>query len=160
MRYSLVKVLLTVSPFRPFHPPEPRVFSRRPELLNSLSIYSCQLFVAAKKPNSFAIKQIQTLCTKHPGWGIPLRQLRVLCVSALSLLVDSLILCFHGVTNPFFRNSFIFTSMQNPRGVALLEWQMHPRAAKFLECAFTPNHALTPLPAVFTQDDRVGRVSG
>jgi hypothetical protein len=28
----------------------------------------------------------------------------------------SLILCFHALTNPFSRNSFLFTSMQNPRG--------------------------------------------
>src|SRR5712692_137970 len=30
---------------------------------------SCGLFVVAKKINSFAIKQIQTLLQKHPGWG-------------------------------------------------------------------------------------------
>jgi hypothetical protein len=28
-------------------------------------------------------------------------------------------LCFHTLTNPFFRNPFLFTSMQNPRGVTL-----------------------------------------
>jgi hypothetical protein len=30
--------------------------------------YCCKLFVVAKKLNSFAIKQIHTLLTKHPGW--------------------------------------------------------------------------------------------
>src|ERR1700686_652636 len=30
-----------------------------------------KLFVVAKKLNSFAIKQIQTLSRKHPGWGVP-----------------------------------------------------------------------------------------
>jgi hypothetical protein len=33
--------------------------------------YCCKLFVVTKKVNSFAIKQIQTLLPKHPGWGIP-----------------------------------------------------------------------------------------
>src|ERR1700674_3089371 len=31
--------------------------------------YSCRLFVVSKKVKSFAIKQIQTLSPKHPGWG-------------------------------------------------------------------------------------------
>jgi hypothetical protein len=30
---------------------------------------ACRLFCAPKKVNSFAIKQIQTLFRKHPGWG-------------------------------------------------------------------------------------------
>src|SRR5260370_3909647 len=30
---------------------------------------TCRLFVAPKKVNSFAIKQIQPLLPKHPGWG-------------------------------------------------------------------------------------------
>src|SRR4029077_17087153 len=32
--------------------------------------YSCGLFVAPKKHNSFGIKQIRTLWPKHPGWGV------------------------------------------------------------------------------------------
>src|SRR4029077_12442410 len=38
------------------------------------------LFVVAKKLNSFAIKQFQTLCAKHPGWvtsATPQRTLRL-----------------------------------------------------------------------------------
>jgi hypothetical protein len=31
---------------------------------------SCGLFGIPKKVNSFAIKQIQTLLAKHPGWGV------------------------------------------------------------------------------------------
>jgi hypothetical protein len=31
--------------------------------------YSCGLFGILKKVNSFAIRQIQTLLAKHPGWG-------------------------------------------------------------------------------------------
>src|SRR3981081_2436554 len=33
--------------------------------------HSYRLFVVAKKLNSFAIKQIHTLYTKHPGWVCP-----------------------------------------------------------------------------------------
>ena len=40
-----------------------------PPKLNSSLSYSSKLFVVAKKLNSFAIKQIQTLSQKHPGWG-------------------------------------------------------------------------------------------
>jgi hypothetical protein len=50
--------------------------------LTPLLTYSCELFVEAKKVNSFAIKQIQTLSAKHPGWGVsaqPLHSPR-LCV--------------------------------------------------------------------------------
>jgi hypothetical protein len=48
------------------------------------------------------------------------------CVSAkfvrfspLATRHSPLSFCFHNVTNPFSRNSFIFTSIQNPRGVTL-----------------------------------------
>ncbi len=110
------KVLLTVSPFLPSFPPQPRVCSRNQLLLSSyaprganispilstlrilpvatgctsisltlclcasvanpvvthlspVASYCCKLFVAPKKVKSFAIKQIQTLFTKHPGGG-------------------------------------------------------------------------------------------
>jgi hypothetical protein len=88
MRYSSVKVLLTVSPFRRPFPPPLNVFSRivpvlpftthRPAPIRSGSritshvvSYSCKLFVAAKNLNSFIIRQIHTLYAKHPGWGVP-----------------------------------------------------------------------------------------
>jgi hypothetical protein len=56
--------------------------------------YSSKLFVDAKKVNSFAIKQIQTLLQKQPGWGgvflcdsstfsAPLRYRRSRCVGPL-----------------------------------------------------------------------------
>ena len=63
---------------------------------------TCSLFALSKKVNSFAIKQIQPLFAKHPGGGLrdssilpvrsvpaPLRQLRGLCVSALSFVFRS-----------------------------------------------------------------------
>ena len=37
--------------------------------LTPVLTYCCGLFVVAKKVNSFAIKQIQTLFGKHRGWG-------------------------------------------------------------------------------------------
>jgi hypothetical protein len=43
-----------------------------PSTLTPLLRYSCKLFVAPENLNSFAINQIQTLCAKHPGYGVPL----------------------------------------------------------------------------------------
>src|ERR1700720_4023801 len=40
-----------------------------PTTLTPLLRYSCKLFVARANVKSFAIKQIRTLCAKHPGWG-------------------------------------------------------------------------------------------
>src|SRR5712671_5320645 len=39
---------------------------------NTAVSYSYKLLIVAKKLNSFAIKQIQTLSEKHPGWGVVL----------------------------------------------------------------------------------------
>ena len=38
---------------------------------NPFFSYACSLFPRSKKVNSFAIKQIQPLFRKHPGWGCP-----------------------------------------------------------------------------------------
>ena len=40
--------------------------------LTPLLRYSYKLFVALEKVNSFVIKQIRTLCAKHPEYGVPL----------------------------------------------------------------------------------------
>jgi hypothetical protein len=37
--------------------------------LTPVLTYSCGLFGVAKRVNSFAIKEIQTLFAKYPGWG-------------------------------------------------------------------------------------------
>src|SRR4029077_5459146 len=37
--------------------------------LTPLLTYCCELLFVAKKVNSFAIRQIQTLFAKYPGWG-------------------------------------------------------------------------------------------
>ena len=69
------KVLLTVSPFRSLLPPQPRVSSHlyklctRPLATSTVISYCCKLLVAPKKLNSFAIKKIQTLFAKQPGWA-------------------------------------------------------------------------------------------
>jgi len=55
-----------------------------PAKLTPLRPYSCRLFVAPQKINSFGIKQMQTLFAKHPGWGVPLAAcLGVLCLAPL-----------------------------------------------------------------------------
>jgi outer membrane lipoprotein-sorting protein len=59
--------------------PPPFRFNAPPPLCLSVSVANpmfsvfCGLFVISKKVNSFAIKQIQPLFAKHPGWGVPLR---------------------------------------------------------------------------------------
>jgi len=86
---------------------------------------------------SFVFSTLRTLFAKHRGVGVPLRHLRA-CpffrrASALSLAffcrpfifirlqIPSRrasirnILCFHALTNPFFHNFFVFTSIQNAR---------------------------------------------
>src|SRR5260370_28323573 len=92
-----LKVLLTVSPFRPSFPPQSAVYPKGPHCLPSpptthypprtthspVRLFTghrsrvtshafscaCGLFVAPKKVNPFAIKQIQPLFAKTPGWG-------------------------------------------------------------------------------------------
>jgi hypothetical protein len=69
--------------------PQPRAYLqpfnfRCPAGNTSLAVsYSCKLFVVAKKLNCFAIKQIQTLLTKHPEWG----RLRATCETSRTLLL-------------------------------------------------------------------------
>jgi hypothetical protein len=64
-----------VSPFGPSFSPQPRVyppspkFCAQPRAVSDAVSYSCGLFGLAKKVNPFVIKQIRTLCAKHPGWG-------------------------------------------------------------------------------------------
>jgi hypothetical protein len=93
--------------------------------LTPLLRYSCKLFVAPENPNSFAIKQFQTLDANCPGYGIrrsswrtpgvwgTVSLTRCLCAS---VAIDFYRLCFHRVTNPFSRKPFVCTSIQNPGG--------------------------------------------
>jgi hypothetical protein len=74
--------------------------------------YSCRLFVAPKKVNSFVIKQIQTLSQKYPGWGYLRASPKTLHPYVSTHFIDFLLLCFYRLTNPFSRNSRVFTSIQ------------------------------------------------
>jgi len=96
------------------------------ETLTPFPRYSYGLFSTSEKINSHKINNFQTLFVKHPGYGVPLRHLRVLSASALSPFFDFLSLCFQNLTNPFSHNHFLFTSMQNPRGVGV-----HPPRPRF-----------------------------
>jgi hypothetical protein len=107
MRYSLVKVLLTVSPFRPSFSPPLNLFPRSPRAISPLS--------TAFTPNR-SLTPLSTAFTQtHRGVGVSLRQLSALCVSALSVAVISLALCFHNLMNCFSRNPFIFTTIRIAR---------------------------------------------
>src|SRR5882762_5077060 len=64
---------------------------------------------------SRGIRRLRTLLPKHGGWGCLGGHLRALCLSVLSPLIDFQNLCFHKFTNPFSRNPFSCTSIQNPR---------------------------------------------
>src|SRR5712692_7279417 len=76
-----------------------------------------------QKVNSFGIKQIQTLSTKHPGWGIPTESTKrtdgvspkIHCASVRPLSIFML-LVFMALQTPFRSTPFPFTSIQNPRG--------------------------------------------
>jgi hypothetical protein len=87
-----------------------------PIKLTPLLRHSCRLFVAPKKVNSFGIRQIETLFAKHPGCGVPSTGSSWASALLLSIFIA---LCFHNLTKPFSRNSHVFTSIQNPRGVTL-----------------------------------------
>lgn len=58
--------------------------------------------------------------------------------SRLGVMIDLLVLCFQGVTNPSSSNSFCFTSIQNPRGSGVHQVTFPPGLA-----VFTPNHFLS-----------------
>src|SRR5712664_1083829 len=45
--------------------------SHSPRVTSHVFSSACRLFGLSKKVNSFAIKQIQPLFGKHPGWGVP-----------------------------------------------------------------------------------------
>jgi hypothetical protein len=47
----------------------------------------CRLFALFSALVPFVFISLQPLFPKHPGWGVPLRQLRALCGSALSFAV-------------------------------------------------------------------------
>src|SRR6267378_7829701 len=92
---------------------------------------SFSLFALFSPLASFVFNSLRTLFAKHRGWGTSATSPRPprLCVITCSFLrplyfhrltnpssscIDLQHLCFHSFTNPFFRNLFVFTSIQNP----------------------------------------------
>ena len=123
------KVPLTVPPFSSFFDPPANVFS---QLFNFCAVSrcaspavsdSCGLFVSLAslfRSRFLCFHQLADSFAKTRGVGVPLRHLRALCLSVLSPLIDFQILCCHEFTNPFSRNPFSCTSIQNPRVSPLL----------------------------------------
>src|SRR5258708_2873058 len=66
-RLRILPVTTGVYPLQPQNP----LCALRASVANPLLSYSCRLFVVAKKVNPFAIKEIQPLFAKPPGWGVP-----------------------------------------------------------------------------------------
>ena len=102
--------------------------------------YSCKLFVAPKRVNSFAIKQIQTLSAKYrgattgrPAYGVPTAH-----------HPPSAALCFHILTNPSRRNPFVCTSIQNPLECHPPASEQAARNAKSFTCRFHADFAANP----------------
>jgi hypothetical protein len=152
-----------VSPFRALLSQQPDLFSLTARTLNPLSAYSCKLFGAVEKPNSFAIKQIQTLCAKcrgmasaglpggHPGWGIPATAPGL--KSATYKLFPPRPVCKQVTPPPALsqaRFSRVTDHKSLPGGVRFLTdsvgsvppRQIHPLSP--LEYGFTPSHPITP----------------
>ena len=71
--------------------------------------YACGLFDPLQKLNRFLFNGIWTLFGKIGGW-VPLN------IQPSPSDFDSDVLGFHHLTKPSFRNSRLFTSIQNPRG--------------------------------------------
>ena len=87
-----------------------------PQAPTPLSTGSCSLFALSFRLRSFIFNHLQPLFPKHPGGGISAIALRS---RRYRLPSFSFLLCFHTLTNPFSCNSFLFTSIQNPRGATL-----------------------------------------
>ena len=115
--------------------------ARTAQALSDRASMACALLNSLVALFSFAVVCFQELAhsfAKTPAvrWGVPLRNLRVLCASALPFAVvtsvprfQELTSCslhlidlhpprFHAFTNCFFRKPFLFTSIQIAGGVA------------------------------------------
>ena len=104
VRYSLVKVLLTVSPFGPSFGAQPDSFPHSPRDLSPLS--------TAFTPNR-TLSPLSTAFTQNDrGVGYVNH---ILSVNAPGM-IDSQIICFHILTSCFFCNSFVFRTIRIARG--------------------------------------------
>jgi hypothetical protein len=86
-------------------------------VVNSFFSYPCRLFDHSfhtfRNHHPFFSIACTLSCKNTRGGGYPKHSPWL----GVSVGIDFLSLCFHGLTNPFFRNSFVCTSIQNPRGV-------------------------------------------
>src|SRR5216684_4036988 len=68
----------------------------------------------------------------------------------LSVILSLPPLCFHGLTNPFSRNPFTFTSIQNPRGCGVTAVP-----ANSVSACLSSNSTLNPFPATHPKNARL-----
>ena len=125
VRYSLVKVLLTVSPFGPSFGAQPDSFPHSPRDLSPLST----AFLPRAKPRGTPTRAVSPLSTAFtPNRTLsPLSTAftqndrgvgyvnHILSVNAPGM-IDSQIICFHILTSCFFCNSFVFRTIRIARG--------------------------------------------
>ena len=118
--------------------PQPLCFDIHPHCpgVSPSSIPDAQDVPTPTSANSFVYRQLQPLCSlfptpilyfqslaasfpKTPGWGYLCDSSALSASRRYRLPSFSFLLCFHTLTNPFSCNSFLFTSIQNPRGATL-----------------------------------------
>jgi hypothetical protein len=102
--------LLTASPFGPPIPPQPRVYSRNRPLVPSSAPRSVNISPVRA---IFLATRHSTLATSHcPTPRFP----RFHRLTNPSSTIDLQPSRYQQITNPAFRNPFVFSSIQNPRG--------------------------------------------
>ena len=131
------RLTLAFAPFQPFPSRCVRCLPSKPRVLTLLRTLFLSLRSFRRSPRLFSAAC--GLFVQNTGGGVPLRlsprppRLPVLqaglCVIICLFLsplyfhpltnpsssrIDLQHLCFHSFTNPFFRNLFVFTSIQNP----------------------------------------------
>jgi len=124
------KVLLTVSPFRPFLLPQPRVCSRNRRLLPSYAPYASRMDLRDAPRNANISPILSTLRILPVATGVSGQ--RTPCHSFTPIFEGPLLFCFHNLTNPFSSNPLVFTSIQNPRGVTPSAFPAHAFAVSVL----------------------------
>jgi hypothetical protein len=126
---SLVKVLLTVSPFRPSFSSRHDPYSHSFDSCSRSSSADAELLPTIHRslPTLRELSPLSTVFTPNRplnALSTPLTQigrgvgyLKHLLGPVVSVTIDFQTLCSQGLANPFSRNSFHCTSIQNPRGV-------------------------------------------
>src|SRR5216684_5160075 len=106
----------------PIRIPPPQCLCGKSHVLSSLQPL-LPLFALFSALPPFVFNRLQPLFPKHPGGGGYPNTSAPTFASAVKMRhvaplspVPSVGLCFHTLTNPFSRNSFAITSIQNPQG--------------------------------------------